>query len=63
MRDFLRCEAWEDTVGVFHVALTQADGTEAVETFVDEPTMLDRQRLLRGDLAARGWTGPSGRIQ
>ena len=61
--EFLRCEAWEGLAAVYHLALMTVDGTETVETFASEPAMLDRQRQVRGDLAARGWTGPCGRIQ
>jgi hypothetical protein len=58
--DYLRYESREIAEGEYELRVTQPDGSEQVERFVDSNDLTQRQRDFERALADEGWTGPHG---
>ena len=57
---FLRYETRDLPNGGFQLCITDADGTERVETFEDSTALNKRQIDFERELNQKGWTGPHG---
>ena len=60
--EHLRFEIHQQTEGDrFELVITEPDGSERIESFVDPGLLRKRSRQLEDEWRARGWDGPFGR--
>ncbi len=58
----LRCEIRQQSAeDRFDLVITEPDGSERVESFVDAVLLRKRSRQLEEEWKAKGWDGPFGR--
>jgi hypothetical protein len=56
----LRVEVLQVASHKYELRITDADGTERVETFHNADDLANRQTQLQDALSSEGWTGPHG---
>jgi hypothetical protein len=57
---FLSYESRRCTDNAYELCVTDADGRERIERFVDEESMMVAEEALVRRLLADGWAGPHG---
>ena len=58
--EHLRVEVLQLSEDKYELNVTDADGTERLETFTNAGDLAKRQKQLQDGLSSQGWSGPHG---